>query len=358
MVTTKGLNSVLQVFEDIPAGFLEAKPDQLHEVLGGPALIHLRGRREPTLFVSSLLHGNEWSGVLALQSLLRKHRNQELPRSCSIFIGNVSAAREGLRCLEHQPDFNRIWPGSALVHSPEQKMMAQVEEIMVERGLFASIDVHNNTGLNPHYACVNKLDNPFLQLAILFSRTVVYFTRPLGVQSLAFAKHCPSVTIECGHTGQSRGTQHAEQFIEDCLHMMELPDHPIPEQDISLFHTVAIIKLPSNISFGFETGSTDVSFAEDLDHLNFRELSPGTRLARVRPGSDVRLLAWDNRGREVGDHYFDYQDNEILLSRPVMPSMLTLNEQIIRQDCLCYLMERHRMPEAATPEALPSHNPL
>ena len=53
--------------------------------------------------------------------------------------------------------------------------------------MFASIDIHNNTGLNPHYGCVNRLDPPFLHLATLFSRIVVYFKRPLGVQSAAFA---------------------------------------------------------------------------------------------------------------------------------------------------------------------------
>jgi hypothetical protein len=27
-----------------------------------------------------------------------------------------------------------------------------------------------------------------------------------------------------------------------------------------------------------------------------------------------------------------------------MPAMLTLDERIIRQDCLCYLMERYPLP--------------
>ena len=31
------------------------------------------------------------------------------------------------------------------------------------RGVFASIDIHNNTGLNPHYGCVNQLDQHSLR---------------------------------------------------------------------------------------------------------------------------------------------------------------------------------------------------
>ncbi|MFZ3041956.1 MAG: hypothetical protein WA108_09235 [Thiobacillus sp.] len=40
----------------------------------------------------------------------------------------------------------------------------------------------------------------------------------------------------------------------------------------------------------------------------------------------------------------DYSRGEITLRKPLMPAMLTRDEQVIRQDCLCYLMERIRTP--------------
>jgi hypothetical protein len=42
----------------------------------------------------------------------------------------------------------------------------------------------------------------------------------------------------------------------------------------------------------------------------------------------------------VYDRYFSIEDNTLLTARPLMPSMFTLEEKIIRQDCLGYLMER------------------
>jgi len=45
---------------------------------------------------------------------------------------------------------------------------------------FASIDIHNDTELNPHYACVTRLEPQFIALARLFSRTIVHFERPLS----------------------------------------------------------------------------------------------------------------------------------------------------------------------------------
>jgi succinylglutamate desuccinylase len=90
-------------------------------VLPGPALIHLPGRRIPPLFVSVLLHGNEDTGWLAAQSVLKKYATVELPRALSLFIGNVEAARTGLRRLDGQPDYNRVWPGSEEAHPPKRR---------------------------------------------------------------------------------------------------------------------------------------------------------------------------------------------------------------------------------------------
>ena len=88
---------MLTVLDTLPERFLDTPARELHRVLPGPTLIHLPGRRPTPLFVSVLLHGNEDSGVVALQRVLRAHAGRELPRALSILVGNVAAAREGLR---------------------------------------------------------------------------------------------------------------------------------------------------------------------------------------------------------------------------------------------------------------------
>lgn len=328
----------LRQCEQVPEGFLQAQAHELESLLGGPTLIHLRGRRGPPLFLSTLLHGNETTGFEALQQLLR--RDTPLARDLSIFVGNVTAASHGVRRLEGQADYNRVWPGTEQAPGAEARLMTEVVDVMRQRQVFASIDIHNNTGLNPHYACVNRIEAPFLQLATLFSRTVVYFTRPVGVQSAAFADLCPAVTVECGQSGQAHSTRHALEFIDACLHLSEVPSQPVAEHDLALFHTVATVKVPSAVSFSFSRADTDILFDRDLDHFNFRELRAGTRLGRLRPGSQVSLQALDNQGRDVAGDYFQVHNNELHLARDLMPSMLTLDERVIRQDCLCYLMER------------------
>jgi len=212
---------------------------------------------------------------------------------------------------------------------------------MRARGVFASIDVHNNSGLNPRYACVNRTAAPFLQLARLFSRTVVWFTEPRGVQSLAFADLCPAVTIECGRPGHAEGESHAADFIDAVLCLSEFPAHPPAPHDLDLFHTEAIVKVAPEISLDFGEGAADLALREDLDHLNFSELAPGTAFGRWRRGTaePLRVTVGDD-GRNRVWEWFEMRNDVLALRRSAMPAMLTRSEAAIRQDCLCYLMVR------------------
>lgn len=337
---------MLTVLDRLPAGLLDLPAHELHRVLPGPTLLLLPGRRPQPLFASVLLHGNEDTGWEALRALLRAQDGRELPRAFAVLIGNVAAARHHRRFLDGQPDYNRVWtdvPGAA--HLPERALTREVVERMRALDVFASIDVHNNTGLNPHYACVRRLDNRSLQLATLFSRTVVYYRKPDGVQTEAFSGICPAVTVECGQPGRPYGVEHAAEFLHACLNLAEIPSHPVAEHDIDLYRTVAIVKVPEEVAVGTQEGA-DIRLAADLDHLNFRELPVNTVLARVRPGSGARLRVYDEHGSDVADRYLRIVDDEIRTAVPVMPSMFTLNVTAIRQDCLGYLMERPRSPAA------------
>jgi hypothetical protein len=212
---------------------------------------------------------------------------------------------------------------------------------MAARGLFASVDVHNNTGLNPHYACINRIDNRFLHLAALFGRTVIYFVTPRGVQSMAMSELGPAVTLECGKVGQMHGVDHAISYLDACLHLAELPQHAVAAHDVDLYHTVAVAKVPEQLSIGFGGSDADVDFLAELDRLNFRELPAATVLGQVSDGIGLPLTVRDELGREVADRYFELVDGQLRTRCPLMPSMLTLDQRVIRQDCLCYIMERY-----------------
>ncbi|WP_456451400.1 M14 family metallopeptidase [Hydrogenimonas sp.] len=328
-------------FDAVPEGLLEVTDARkLHEVLPHPTLLTLEGVRKEALFVTVLLHGNEDTGLFAIQKILRKYAERPLPRSLVIFFGNVYAAKEGLRRLENQPDYNRVWPGGEAKKSPEADLIRRVVEKVTARPLFASVDIHNNTGKNPHYGCINRLEPDFLYLASLFSRIVVYFETPKGVQSLAMAEHCPAITVECGKPHEPHGIEHAARFVDAVLHLSAFPHRRVHTGEVDVYHTVARVTIPKRYTFGFGDPEADIDLPEELEEENFRELAAGAHFGTVKEGSDARFEVFDDEGRERFVDFFTLQNRRILLARPLMPAMITKDLRIIRQDCLCYLMER------------------
>jgi len=332
---------MLNILDSIPERFLGVQVSELYKVLSGPTLIHLPGRHKERLFVSVLLHGNETTGFIAMQSLLKKYAGRELPRAMSIFVGNVDAAKHCHRRLEGQPDYNRIWKHE---NSAEHNMAMQVMDIMRELGVFISVDVHNNTGLNPHYACVNRLDNSFFQIATLFSRRVVYFIRPEGVQSMAFSDICPSVTVECGQPGHTHGTEHVMEYLDGCMHLSKIPSAPVHKQDIDLLNSVAMMKVPENVSFGFGAEDADICFDDNIDSMNFKMLPAGTMFAKVKPGNDINVKVFDTFGSDITNGVFTVKNGILYTNIEMMPSMLTMDKEAIRKDCLGYVLEPLPIP--------------
>ncbi|QTF94276.1 M14 family metallopeptidase [Halomonas sp. BM-2019] len=322
----------------LPRGFLDCPVNRLDTLFEGPTLIRLRGERRPPLFVSVLLHGNEVSGLLAVQQLLKdfEHRRRPLPRDLWLFVGNIEAARYGVRRLPGQPDYNRIWAGG---EHPECRLADELLDELRRQPLFAALDVHNNSGWNPLYGCVNRLEARYLRLARRFSAVMVYFTQPHEVLGVALSRLCPAATLECGLSGTAEGVSRVVHLITELLAAPALDATP-PEPDFELLHTIATVRVDDadRIGLGYQLERYDLCFPDDLEALNFRRLDADTAIGWRSPNARG-LCVTDNDGRNVTTHYLRYQGEFILTRRPCVLSMLTRNISVIYQDCLCYIME-------------------
>jgi len=330
----------LHLFDRLPDGFTGIETDRLDAILPGPSLIRIEGEKGSPLFVSILLHGNETTGFTAMQQLLAGFGAplRALPRPLLLFVGNVAAAVRGVRKLDGQADYNRIWQGERY---PEHLLARHVLAEISRAAPIAGIDLHNNTGKNPHYGCINRLDHNSLSLARRFSKTIVWFTEPHEVLAVALSAICPAVTLECGVSGDAAGTRHVKNYLRHCL---ELPEEsfftPPDNHHNDLFHTTARMLLSEGIRPGFGrcADNTDVCFREDLETLNFERVPEGTELGRYRNGRQP-VMVIDNLERDVTDHYLLFSGNRILTRVPVVPSMFTSDVKVILQDCLGYIME-------------------
>ncbi|MCB0357337.1 MAG: succinylglutamate desuccinylase/aspartoacylase family protein, partial [Bdellovibrionales bacterium] len=128
--------------ESLPEILSEISYKDIKKAFPKPTLIHLSGIKSQPVFLSTCLHGNEDVGFETIKKLHAYLKTHSLPRSLSIFIGNVEAASLGLRRKDQQQDYNRIWCNN---HSPEGRMAQDILQNMKDRQVFASIDLHNNT---------------------------------------------------------------------------------------------------------------------------------------------------------------------------------------------------------------------
>ena len=325
----------LDRMDSFPPDLARTEPRDILRLFPNPTLISIDGRRGDPLFVSVLLHGNETTGYRVLQALAARFSEGAPARPLLIFIGNTQAAAEGLRVLPGRPDFNRIWRSP---DTPEGAVAAEVVREAMRRQVFASIDIHNNSGANPIYGCVNALTPQHLALAALFSRVCVYYTNPPTTQSIAFSGFCPAVTVECGRPDEPAGVAQATQLVLDALSIDHLDSESRAARDLAIYHTVGRILVDPETAFCFAPADAELVLPADLETLNFSPLPVDRVLAWART-EKLPLKVVDENGRDLTARFLTYEQGEIRLAQPAIPSMFTRVPYIIRQDCLGYLME-------------------
>ena len=331
-------NEKLKILNYIPEGFLDIKPKEITKLIDSPTLLHLKGEKDQPFFISILLHGNEYSGLIILQKILKKYCNKILPRSLIIFIGNPKACEQGVRHLKDQPDFNRIWKGG----SPyEESLTKPVLEYAKNQKIQGAIDIHNNTGRNPVYACINKKIEDFIKMAQGFSKHIVYFTQPDSVLSIAFSNICPAIVIECGLPGHIQGITAGVHFIENILDKEE----KWKKNEIKTFpvyHTFATLYIDPDAVVCFHPQpflkENHLCFISQLDELNFQQLKVGTFLGKISDTTQLKLI--DKNGSNIFNQFFSVTENNLTIKSSFIPGMLTKNVQIAKSDCLGYIMEK------------------
>lgn len=320
----------------LPEGFFNIDATNIRSLFPRPTLIHLQGENRKPLYISILLHGNEYSGLAVMQKILTAHA-QNLPRSIKLFIGNVHAAEANRRFLPDQVDFNRCWPGSEQAPSDTSRMMQQVFDLVSAEPLFAAIDIHNNTGKNPHYACITNVSNKNKNLAARFNRVALVFKHK-GVATMAFDGVCPAATLECGKPGDPQGILHARRFIEDLLTLETLPDHKPGREALHLVESSLTLNIPPDVSFEFDPeADADLRFDVNFEERNFTLMDPHQVFAYTR--IERPLVITDPSGRDVTDDILRVEAGKIYLKNTLMPAMITHDKRIVRQDCLCYLLQ-------------------
>lgn len=332
---------------------LDLPAHRLHEQLTGPSLFLLPGHAPRPLFVSILLHGNEYTGWEVIRRLLKSQQGP-LPRPLALFIGNVEAARHRARRLDQQPDFNRCWPGAACDNEITQ-LFQQVYDWAAQQDLLASIDIHNNTGNNPLYSIINRSDAATCQLARDFAPTTVFTRYPRGIQSEAFSHLAPSITLECAQPGEPEGIERALALVkrylspeaESLINKAHSRAEAEQADDLTLYCMRARVTVPKRVDLCQLPYDGQLRLAPHLDRFNFKPLQGAALLGQSRLPLQDCLRAEDGKGNDVTQQFFHIYKGALRTRRTIVPGMFTSDPVAIQRDCLGYIMEEITPEECA-----------
>ena len=324
---------------DLERGDLPEDPTAFLRLLGGPCLLRLPGRdRSRTRVVTTLLHGNEPSG---LHAVLRYLRSGHQPAADVLFfIASVEAALEP-PCFTHRAlpgtrDGNRCW------RAPFSDEPGRVAESVLS-AIFATepeclVDLHNNSGHNPAYGVAFCLGHAERSLVSLFADRVVHTPLELGTVVEATVEAFPSVTIECGRGGDPAADEVAWDGLLRLLDWEQI-DFERPVQPLAVYEDPIRVCVRKGTTLAYaeaEEHDADLTISASVDRHNFETLAPGTPIGWLAPKGEWPLEAWNAAGEECSQALFVNDEGVLRARRSRIPIMMTTNRVIAESDCLFY----------------------
>ena len=128
--------------------------------------INIEGATDgPTMIIVSGIHGNESSGIFALQRLQERISNKDLKGNIVAFAGNMKALQEKERYIDE--DLNRIWTkellasrksGSSSAEYDEQiELIESIEKVLSKsKGPVTIIDLHTTSSNTAPFLTLNN----------------------------------------------------------------------------------------------------------------------------------------------------------------------------------------------------------
>jgi hypothetical protein len=255
--------------------------------------------------------------------------------------------------LPGRTDLNRCWLPPH--EGPEGRMAQQALRLMRESGAECLVDLHNNTGHNPPYGIALDPGAAELNLVSFFAERFVHSPLRLGTLVEATRDDFPSVTIECGRSGDPAADAIAAGGLERFLACEKLELRKLEAETMLVLTDPVRVCVSPGTELAFGEGpvaNADFTVALDIDRHNFEQLQTGTQIGWMGARETWPLLATGEREEDLSRDYFEARDGKIVTRRPLIPIMMTTNRDNALIDCLFYIVREGR-PDAHHPAPAP-----
>ena len=313
--------------------------------LTGPTVIDITGKNpNKSRVISTLLHGNEPSGLIAMHRWLTQDGQIPIPEvNLRFIICSVEAASTGTlfshRFLTHGKDLNRCFGSQESTgYFHRAKLIEQaIQSINPE----VVIDLHNTSGAGPAFGVCPQINPLGLTIASFFCDTVILSSLKLGaLMEQDFG--CLAITIECGGKNDEQAHEVAFIGINRLSECSSLEDYhqTLP---VEIVYKPLRLQLKPSIELSYsehDEGYEGVTLKSNIEQFNYGSAHKGQMLGWLDERGLDNLVLLDESKENVVKEFFNERDNQLVCAKNLRIFMATTDKDIAIGDCLFYIVNQ------------------
>ncbi len=334
------LDNRVKVIGKFDPAIVDGKVEDFLRALQGPTAFFIKGRQQDRCrALVTLLHGNEPSGVKALQRWLKSGATPVVNVVC--IVASVDAA------LRTPPFSHRVVPGKrdlnrcfrAPFDDSQGEIAEQILEILTDAQPEAVVDIHNTSGSGPGFGVAVSSDEQHQALVSLFSDVLV--TNDLRIGALMeIADHlCPTATIECGGRMDRQADELAFRGIQAFMNEPQILSRDVQCVDVNIVQNPVRLELDADCGLTYAStreDNYDLVLLPDIERLNYGAVAEGTHLGWVGERGQNIFRALDHDSNSVVDELIRIEGDKLYTAQALKLFMVTNDAQIAKMDCLLY----------------------
>jgi len=323
---------------------LKADFQQFLLSLTGVTVIDIAGKNAQRYrVVTTLLHGNEPSGLIAVHRWLTDENRQERPETnlrfiiCSVEAASLSPLFSH-RYLDGGLDINRCFGCSSNQHYFKRAQLIElaIREVTPE----AVIDLHNTSVSGPAFAVSPQVTPMGLTLTSFFCDTIILSSLKLNaLMELNF--NCPTITIECGGANDDQAHQVAFQGLKQLAQCPTLATFQ-QTNSVDVVYKPLRLMLKKNTSLSYsehDEGFIGVTLKSNIEQFNFGSARKGQMLGWLDKQGMSNLQLLNDMNENVINDYFSVRENQLVCATSLRIFMATAIKEIAINDCLLYVVK-------------------
>ncbi len=314
----------------------------------GPTVIDITGKntRKCRVF-STLLQGNEPSGLIAIHRWLTSRNESDKPETNIRFIiCSVEAASKqpllSKRFLDNGKDINRCFrQKSSNDNQPDCYQRAVlIEKAIREVSPEMVIDLHNASSHSPAFAVSSIITTETLSLASFFCQTLILSDLKIG-SLMEQDFNCPFITIECGGANDEQAHEVAYAGITHIANCKNI-GYIHQEKDVEVVYRPLRLQLNDGIELSYakhDEGNSGITLKDNIEYFNFGSAHQDEMLGWMSGRGLDNLKLLDNSNTNVIEEYFYARENQLVCKQNLRIFKATKNKKAAMNDCLFYVVK-------------------